>query len=80
MDLDSEVESRSQPSINPMLLDNVRYITLVSFLEAVLKLLSNDWLPSSNYCCILGLLTTTRNKRVSRMCVHNISRAGSAQY
>jgi hypothetical protein len=31
MDLDSEVESRSQPSINPMLLDNVRNITLVSF-------------------------------------------------
>jgi hypothetical protein len=31
MDLDSEVESRSQPSANPMLLDNVCKITLVSF-------------------------------------------------
>jgi hypothetical protein len=42
MDLDSEVESRSQPSINPMLLDNVCNITLISIKEAVLEVLSND--------------------------------------
>ncbi len=37
MDLDSEVESRSQPSINPMLLDNVCNITLSHFRKLYLK-------------------------------------------
>jgi hypothetical protein len=65
MDLDSGVEIRSQPSTNPLLLDNVCNIILISLRILFLKCLSNNWLPSTDCCYILGWLTTTRNKRVS---------------
>ncbi len=68
----SGVGIHSQPSTNPMLLDNVCNITLISLRKLYLKCLSNDWLPSTDCCYILGWLTTTRNKRDSPMCVHHI--------
>ncbi len=68
----SGVEIRSQPSTNPVLLDNVCNITLISFRKLYLKCLPNDWSPSIDYCCILGWFTTTRNKQVLPMCVHHI--------
>ncbi len=64
--------AQHQPSTNPMLLDNVCNITLISLRKLYFKCLSNDWLPSTDCCYILGWLTTTRNKWDSPMCVHHI--------
>jgi hypothetical protein len=72
MDLDSGVEIRSQPSTNPVLLDNVCNIILISFRKLLLKCLSNDWLPSTDCCYIFRLINQNKKQTGSPMCIHHI--------
>jgi hypothetical protein len=55
-DLDSEVEIRSQPNTNPVLVDNVCNIIFISFRKLFLKCLSNDWLSSTDCRYIFRLI------------------------
>jgi hypothetical protein len=56
IDLDSGVEIRSQPSIKPVLLDNVCDIIFIPSRKLFLGGLSNDCLPSTDCCFIFRLI------------------------
>ncbi len=52
MDLDSGVEIRSQPNTDPVILDNVCDIIFIPSRKLFLECLSNDCLPSTDFCYI----------------------------
>ncbi len=56
MDLDSGVEIRSQPNTDPVIPDNVRDVIFIPSRKLSLECLSNDCLPSTDCCYILGLI------------------------
>jgi hypothetical protein len=54
MDLDSGVEIRSQPNKDPVIPNNVSDIIFIPSRKLSLECLSNDCLPSTDCCYILG--------------------------